>query len=168
MWSTLKNHDFDHFWRIFPLIQPKRLKGKMIKFVDFSLLFKVDLIAPKYHLGCLETLNTFTESKRSKRCPKKNGFFSYDIHYRFLEGIAYPCFKPQLFWKRLKTQVRPSKKSCFFQKKLSQELGWKIKIFFKVQMCNIENYDFRKKPIVDFQEKFSWQEKFSQKELLFN
>ena len=37
----------------------------MIKFVDFSLLSKVDLTAPNYHLGCLETLNTFSESKRT-------------------------------------------------------------------------------------------------------
>ena len=54
-----------------------------------------------------------------------------------------------------KAQVRPAKTSCFFEKKSNQELGGKIETFFKPQICNIENSDFRKKPIVDFQKKFS-------------
>ena len=37
----------------------------MIKIVDFSLLFKVDLTAPNYRQECLETSNTFSESKRT-------------------------------------------------------------------------------------------------------
>ena len=40
-----------------------------------------------------------------------------------------------------------------FSKKLTKEFKAEIKTFFNAQKCNIENSDFRKKPIVDFQEK---------------
>ena len=47
----------------------------------------------------------------------------------------------------------------FFQKKLTKELGAEIKTFFNSQKCNIENSDFRKKPIVDFQENITKERK---------
>ena len=75
-------------------------------------------------------------------------------------------FQTTTFLKETKNTSPTFKKiKFFFQKKLSQELGGKIKIFFKVQMCNIEKYDFRKKTIVDFQENFS-EEKIFQKIIL--
>ena len=92
---------------------------------------------------------------KNKRCPKKNGVFSYGIHYRFLEGIAYPCLKTIFFWKRLKTQVRPSKKSCFFWKKSNQELGGEIEIFFsKLKIATLKIPIFVKKRLSIFRKFF--------------
>ena len=56
----------------------------------------------------------------------------------------------------------------FFKRKLIKELGAEITTFFNSQKCNIENSNFRKKPIVDFQEKFTKEKIFKKIMIPFN